>query len=471
MDERLSLSLAQRQQQVLTPLQMQYVRMLEMSGPEVEEQVRETLADNPALEAVPESEPAQQYDESADQMQLADYRTPDEIPPGAMAARRSAAATYDVNLADRNESLYDYIMSRLSESESHEQRLAIARYIAGNIDDNGYMTRSLDSIASDIAIDTGIDVPIEEVREVWMDIRSIDPAGIGAVDLRDCLLEQVKRIDNSRVGAHTAREILTHYFDLFSKMHFDRLRAQLNVDEREFDAALRLIRGLNPKPGALVGGGADDPRLRHISPDFIVESDAADASRLTITIPNNIPALQIEKSFAVDSLTPGRGADEAMLFIRQKRDEANTFMRVLAMRRDTLMAVMTAIVSLQRDFFLTDDPSRLRPMILKDVAQLTNLDLSVISRATSGKYVATQRGIYPLRYFFSERPSDQSDVSTHQILDAIKQIVDEEDKAHPLADVDIAKKLEQRGLGIARRTVAKYRERLGLPVGRLRRKH
>lgn len=459
-----------RQQQTLTPMQIQYVRLLEMNGPEIEEEVREALDENPALEAVDDSHhEEEEYGESAEQMQMADYATADDI-PSAQLARRGADRDYEPVVADHGDTLMEIVMRQLAESGLPEEELTIASHIAGNIDDNGYMTRPLQSIADDIAIDSGFEPEPDAMKRVWQAIRACEPAGVAAVDLRDCLLLQLRRrSDSNDPAVKTATEIVEHYFDIFSKMHRERLQTALGADDETFARAIEVIRGLNPKPGALVSSAADDDRMRQITPDFQVEVEP-DSQKITLTLPNNLPHLQIEKSFAADTPVPrGRGSADAALFLRQRRDEAQTFIKVLSMRQETLFRVMSAIIQLQRDFFLTDDRSRLHPMILKDVAALTGYDLSVISRATAGKYVATQRGVYPLRLFFSERPGDENDASSHEVLEAIRNIIDKEDKRSPLPDAEIAQMLASRGYKLARRTVAKYRERLGLPVCRLRR--
>ena len=469
--ESLNLNLHQRQQQTLTPMQLQFVKVLEMNGPEVEDEVQRALDDNPALEAVTPEEPEQEsFNESAEEMQLADYRNEDEIPSYRLEANNHSRDDryYEPVAVERGESVMEYLNSQIAELNLSDTDRKVARYIAGNIDDNGYMSRDLDDIADDLAFQAGIDVDVDEVRRVWNIIRTLDPAGVGAVDLRDCLLLQLRRMAGA--DAELAREIVEHYFDLFSRMHYDRLESMLGVGEDRFRDAMELIRTLNPKPGALITGGTDDERTRHITPDFNVDAD--DNGVITVTLLSHLPQLQIEASFADDRAVGAAkgGASEASLFIKQKRDEASTFIKVIAMRQQTLFRVMSAIVKLQREFFLSEDPADLKPMILKDVASITGDDLSVISRATAGKYVATRQGIYPLKFFFNERPKDSLDASSHEIMSALRDIIDKEDKKNPLADSAIADELCKAGYDIARRTVAKYRERLGIPVGRLRKR-
>lgn len=472
MEEKLKLNLQQRQVQTLTPLQMQLVKVLEMNGPEVEEYVREVLDENPALEVVGEAEEADsRYGESAEELQQADYRNEDEMPTtmAERAGRRGEGVVYETAATSRGETLYEAIMRYLSETGSDAQDMLIGEYVAGNIDDNGYLMRRIDEITDDIAIHAGMEVEEGDVRRVWRKIREMEPAGIGATDLRDCLLLQLKRMGDEDESVVLAREIIEHYFDVFSKLHYEKLAALTGADEEKIAEVYEVVRGLNPKPGLMFSGASDaDDRVRHIIPDFNVYADE-DRGEITVSLANRLPELQIEKAFREDVSGMGKANQAAQAFIKQRRDDATGFMKVLEMRQQTLLRIMSAIVKLQRRFFMTEDVKDLKPMILKDVAALTGDDLSVISRATSGKYVSTQRGIYPLKLFFSERPTEGSDVSAHEILDSIEKIIDEEDKRHPMSDSDIAERLEAQGYGIARRTVTKYRERLGIPVARLRR--
>lgn len=477
METRLNLEQKQRQQQTLTPMQMQFVRVLEMNGPEVEEAVKEALDENPALEAVGEGvveSEDERYEESAEELQRADYASDEDVPtlgqPRDGGVRSGRGTIFDSPVAEHGDTLMEIIMRQLGESGLDDYGMWVAEYVAGNIDDNGYLERTPQAIADDATIESGREVSREDVERVLRRIRELEPAGIGAVDLRDCLLLQLRRREtagDNGPALRAATEIVADYFDLFSKMHFERLRAALGVDGETFERAMGIIRSLNPKPGSLVGGGAMEDKTRHITPDFIVESDPMEG-RVSISLPNNLPQLAIEKSFEIDASGSGPGKQAAGLFIKQKREEAQNFIKILEMRQQTLYNVMAAIVNLQKEFFMTDDVRKLKPMILKDVGGVTGYDLSVISRATAGKYVATPGGIYPLRFFFSERPTEGSEASAHEILEAIKQIVAEEQPERPLSDAAIAEELEKRGYGIARRTVAKYRERLGIPVGRLR---
>lgn len=478
MNESLNLTLAQKQQTTLAPMQLQFVRMLEMNEAEAEDEVRRALDDNPALEV--EEEPHNdrhetedgegEFTESAEQLQLADYRSEDDIPYYRLDIQNRSAAdpVYEPVATASGESLYEYLMRQLSEDSAiTDRQLEIARFIAGNLDPNGYMERTVHALVDDMALQEGLETTDEEVRAVLERVRSLEPAGVGAIDLRDSLLLQLRR-RKVTAAVELATEIVRDYFDLFSLMHFDRIASLTGSSREQLKEAMEVIRSLNPKPGSLISGD-DNERTRHISPDFFVESDG---DRLTLSMTGRLPRLQIEKSFLQttepDRRKPSAAGEAANAFIRQKRDEASTFIKVLEMRQTTLFRVMGAIMQWQREFFLTGDPSKLRPMVLKDISALTGDDLSVISRATTGKYVATHQGIYPIKSLFNERRSDTDDASAQMVIQRIRDIIAAEDKNHPLSDAAITEMLNADGLDIARRTVAKYRERAGLPVGRLR---
>lgn len=463
-----------KQLQRLTPMQVQFVRMLEMTGPELEGEVNRALDEMPALEiaenqgVTPDNDG---FNETAEQVQLADYGNDDDIPSYMLDARnRSVNDTYYAPVAVNDElTLAEDLSRQLSELPLSPRQLTIANYIIGNLDSNGYLKRTPEAIADDITFTESVETEAAEVSEVIDIIRTLDPAGVGAVDLRDCLLLQLNRRQPT-VEVITAREIITHYFDLFSKKHFDRLADLLGIDTERLTAAVDIISRLNPKPGNQLNDSAIEHSGRQIVPELQVEIDSD--NNLTVSLLNNIPDLALSRSFSLDTpmsatLTPRQRTDAAT-FIRTRRDEAQAFIKTLQMRQSTLLNVMTAIASLQRDFFLTGDETRLHPMILKDVAAVTGYDLSVISRATASKYVLAPSGIYPLKFFFNERPKADDDVTSHQIIDAIKTIISQEDKRSPLPDETIAAMLSEKGFNIARRTVAKYRERLGLPVARLR---
>lgn len=479
MKETLRQSLTQKLQQRMSPLQMRFVRMLEMTEPEIEDEVRRELDDNPALEVEDKADSPgedmsnEDYHETAEEMQLADYRD-DDIPAYRLEARNhSSDDRYFEPIAVAGDgSLIDYLMSQLAETDLNERELSVARYIIGNLDDNGYMTRSLSEIQDDLAIGAGIEIGNDELKRIYNVIRTLDPPGVGANDLRDCLVLQLKRIPEGE-DRDNALEIVTHYFDLFSNRHYDRLMSATGLERESLKKAEDVIRSLDPKPAAKIGDSEDDDRIRHIVPDFYVDVDQD--GRVSVQMLGNVPELAIESSFNIDDNdsrihSSAKRSGDALSFISKKREDASDFIELLKMRRATLLRVMEAIVRWQRDFFVSEDESRIRPMILKDIASLTGYDLSVISRAAMGKYVATAGGVYPLKSFFNERVSDEESSSSHEILAAIKEVISSEDPLSPLSDDALMASLHERGYEIARRTVAKYREKLGIPVARLRKK-
>lgn len=471
------ISIEQAQTQRLIPLQVRIGRLLEMNSLELEQEVKRALEELPALDVADSSadEPETKHSsgeddfkETPEQVQMADY-APDDRPvsmPG-----RNPAADYGSFAAEPEMTLSEVLMQQVKELDLDSVETGIAEYVVGNIDSNGYMTRTMTAIAQDIEIQTGDEVSVAKVREIWQKIRSLDPAGIGAVDLRDALLLQLRRRAASE-AVDDAIEILADYFDLFSLKHYAKIQSQTGISRERLQNAVSVIRQLNPKPGSILSTSPLEENSRHIVPDFRVE---VEDGKISLALLNDIPQLTIEQTFSDNSpllsSTTTRGRKEAMAFLKVRRDEAKEFIALLQTRQQTLFRVMSAILSLQREFFLTDDTSLIKPMILKDVAAITGDDLSVISRTTANKYVATSRGVYPLKIFFNERTKiggDPDSASSREIASALREIVDNEDKSNPLPDEAIVEIMKKHNLDIARRTVAKYRERLGIPVARLR---
>lgn len=476
----LTQNLQQRQQQTLTPLQVQYVRALEMTGPEVEEELRRNLDENPALTTVDGTAPdggalerEEQGDaarESAEQLQSSDYRDPDEMPAYIRRTYDADALSPLERLARADgESLQDHLMAQLREQGLSPRQETLALLITGNIDGNGYLTRTVAELVSDAALQEGVLTDKTELTGLRDRIRALDPAGVGAADLRDCLLLQLRRLAPSDDVAR-ATEAVTHYFDLLSRMQFDKLRSAMHLRPGDAERIMATVRRLNPKPGAAYGDSRRDAAMQ-VVPDFAVDIDHG-TGRVTLTMANTLPELAVEESFDIDDKalkTHKSYGRDAQLFVRSRRDEARTFIKVLEMRRDTLMRVVRAIVAMQTDFLLSGDPSALKPMVLRDISERTGDDLSVVSRATAGKYISTPYGTYPLKYFFNERPDADSDASSIEVLHALKDIIEAEDKTRPLSDEALTRKLAEAGYNLARRTVTKYRERASIPPGRLRR--
>ena len=476
--EHLSQELNLKLQQRLNPQSVALGRVLEMSVPEFEDEVRRELDENPALDTVDSNDirESSDFNESSEQLQLADYADPDDAPAYLRKAWNSSVNDeyYDAAALapDEGSDMGEILLRHLAdEKELSDSDMTIAAHIIGNLDSNGYLTRNLADIADDIAINDGFYVELSDIRRVFEEVRALEPAGIGAVDLRDCLLLQLARM-RPTVQSITAREIIDKYFDLFSKLHYDRIQAALGIDKEALADAIDLIRTLNPKPASALETGRGGERMEHIVPDFVLDYDVS-SDTFTVSLAGNIPELAVETSFrAADvplkDVEKNDRRSEALAFIKRKRDDATAFIRLVEMRRHTMLGIARAIVAIQHNFFVSGDKSEIKPMILKDISAATGLDLSVISRATAGKYILTPHGVYPLKLFFNERPDAESDVSAHMILKVLSDAIAGEDKKSPLSDRELTALLASKGYDIARRTVAKYRERLGLPVARLR---
>lgn len=468
-------SLRQVQQQALQQrMNIQNValgRLLEMNMVQFEDEVRRELDDNPALELKngETDKETDDFNETPEQLQLADYADADDIPYYKLEAlnHEAGGTAFDPAsvMPDDSDSVLDILLRRLSnETELQPDELNVARYIIGNLDSNGYLTRSLEDIADDMAINEGIEVSRNKLIKAFEAVRALEPAGIGAIDLRDCLLLQLDRLEPTP-EVLTAILIIKDNFELFAKKHYDRLGNAVGASASDLERALRLIQSLNPKPAASLAGTPDSSP--HIIPDFILDYDAT-TELFTVSLSGRQPDLGIEESFSATHQAGGRGNSEADAFIKKKRDEATSFIKLAEMRGATLLAIAKTIVSKQSAFFASGDPAEIRPMILKDISAVTGLDISIISRAVAGKYILAPHGVYPLKYLFNERSSASSDTSSLEILEAIKKLINNEDKSSPLTDQELTEKLQASGYDIARRTVAKYRERLGYPVGRLR---
>lgn len=479
MKESLSLTQEQKLTQRLSPMQVKFVKLLEMNSPEADEAVRRELDDNPALAADDEdistiqtTDDGSEFNETAEEMQRADYSDEDDIPNYRLNINNSSP---DEKMgyfqqADDSETLYDYLNRQIEERSIPEEVIATAKYIIGNLDSNGYLRRELFSIIDDLAFNHGIEVSDQTAQLAFEEVRSLEPAGVGAQNLQDCLLLQLDTLPTNDDNL-LARRIITDYFSEFSLKHYDRIMSLLKIDSQHFHNVLQIILNLNPKPGASIGNSQSDNQTQQIIPDFIIEIDDND---IRITLNNNIPDLHIEESFeeAVRRMESNakRREEQGKEFIMARYNEARDFIDAMKLRQETLFAVISAIIKIQKQYFLTEDEHELRPMALKDVAAMTGYDISVISRSTANKYLSTPWGIIPLRFFFSEGVGQGEDeASAREIQAAIKAIVEKEDKRRPMSDDMICKALNEKGYVVKRRTIAKYRDRLGIPVARLRR--
>ncbi len=472
-----------KQTQRLSPLQMQVIKLVELNTVEVEDRIKQEVEDNPALETgnddlLNEKEEEQEMEDeiTQDEIMLGDYLSDEEIPDFHMSQRdhRNEPNFIEISYYD-DQSLIDSLLEQLSLLDLDERRHTIATYIIGNLDENGYLLRDLQAISDDLLFQQQMEVTPLQLEDLLYEIQELDPAGVGARNLQECLLLQLAR--KEPIGpVKLAEAILTDYFEEFSRKHYDKIIQQMSIIPDDLRDAIEEITSLNPKPGNTMGG-AMQTAMNNITPDFLVDSYNG---QVTIHLNNsNIPSLKVNNSFSqmlkgYHENRESMSADDkqAMLFMKQKVDSAKWFIDAVKQRQNTLQRTMEAIVSLQYDFFLNEDESQLKPMVLKDVAERTGFDISTVSRVSNSKYVQTNNGIYPLKYFFSEamQTAGGEDISSREVKKILKESIDAENQKRPLTDDQLTRILNEKGYLIARRTVAKYREQLNIPVSRLRKK-
>lgn len=452
-----SLTLDQRIALRLSAQQIRFVKLLEMNAPELDDAIEKELDVNPALE-VAEEAPAPARDSD-----IPRYRT--------RAVNSSPDDSgYEFSPPDDSESLYDHLLRQLAERDLPENVRLAAEYIIGNLDPNGYLRRPILSIVDDMAFGPGIIVEPDDARAALVAVQGLEPFGVGAADLRESLIIQLRHLPESTARDNALR-IVTEQFEPFSMRHSHKLISNLKLTHAEVKEATDLIATLNPKPGAALDSNSDAANV--IVPDVIV---GVEDDELTVATNNRIPELVIGRTFseAMRELeNKKRNEKKGSEFIISSFNDARDFIRILRQRQETLVNVMTAIIKIQKEYFMTQDVYRLKPMMIKDVSALTGYDLSVISRATNNKYVSTPWGVFPMRFFFSdsigEESEEASDAVTNRKIEAeIRELVEKEDKRHPLSDEKLRLEMEGRGFDVSRRTVAKYRDRLGIPVARLR---
>ena len=459
-------------QQKLSPQQIQMIKLLELPAVQLEQRIKQENEENIALE---EEERRAEEDEQPQQISVDEYLHEDDTP--SYKSRINNFSKDDkqrpVYLTE-GRSLQEYLVEQLSYRNLSERDMKLAVYLIGSIDEDGYLRRDLESISDDIAFTVGIETSVSELERLLDIIHELEPAGIGARDLRECLLLQMNQMQVNTRARRLARKILTSYFDEFVKKHYEKLIARLQVSEEEFRDAIAEIRRLSPKPGNLYAEGGTDT-TPYIVPDFIL--DYQDGHFQLSLNSYNVPEVKINRRY-VDMIRDMVGSDgrvkekdrEALQFVKSKIDSAKWFISAIKQRHDTLMRTMQTILDYQQEYFKDGDRSKLRPMILKDIADRTGLDVSTISRVVNSKYVQTQFGIILLKSLFSEAMQTDSgeEVSSYEIKNILQQCIDEEDKRKPLTDETLMDILNTKGYHIARRTVAKYREMLGIPVARLR---
>ena len=460
-------------QQKLSPQQIQMIKLLELPAVQLEQRIKQEIEDNIVLEE--EERSAEDEEQPPQQISFDEYLREDDTP--SYKSRINNFSKDDkqrpVYLTE-GRSLQEYLVEQLGYRNLPERDLRLAVYLIGSIDEDGYLRRDLESVADDIAFTMGLETTAEELERLLGIIHELEPAGIGARDLRECLLLQMAQMPVNTRPRRLARKILTSYFDEFVKKHYEKLMARLQISEDDFRDAIAEIRHLSPKPGNLYAEGGTDT-TPYIIPDFILDYQDG---RFNLSLNSyNVPEVSVNRRY-MEMIREMVGSDgrvrekdkEAIQFVKNKIDSAKWFISAIKQRHDTLMRTMQTILDYQQEYFKDGDKSKLRPMILKDIADRTGLDVSTISRVVNSKYVQTQFGIILLKSLFSEAMQTDSgeEVSSYEIKNILQQCIDEEDKRRPLTDETLMDILNSKGYRIARRTVAKYREMLGIPVARLR---
>ena len=460
-------------QQKLSPQQIQMIKLLELPAVQLEQRIKQEIEDNIVLEE--EERSAEDEEQPPQQISFDEYLREDDTP--SYKSRINNFSKDDkqrpVYLTE-GRSLQEYLVEQLGYRNLPERDMRLAVYLIGSIDEDGYLRRDLESVADDIAFTMGLETTAEELERLLGIIHELEPAGIGARDLRECLLLQMAQMPVNTRPRRLARKILTSYFDEFVKKHYEKLMARLRISEDDFRDAIAEIRHLSPKPGNLYAEGGTDT-TPYIIPDFILDYQDG---RFNLSLNSyNVPEVRVNRRY-MEMIREMVGSDgrvrekdkEAIQFVKNKIDSAKWFISAIKQRHDTLMRTMQTILDYQQEYFKDGDKSKLRPMILKDIADRTGLDVSTISRVVNSKYVQTQFGIILLKSLFSEAMQTDSgeEVSSYEIKNILQQCIDEEDKRRPLTDETLMDILNSKGYRIARRTVAKYREMLGIPVARLR---
>ncbi len=471
---RISQTLEQRLQQRLSPQQIQGIKLLELPTLQLEQRVREEMEENPVLE-----EEAKEKDEDGNSdLSLEDYiRAEENTASYKLRANNSSKDDQQRSpTIPQGMSLQEFLEGQLAYYDLNDTEMTIARFVIGTLDDDGYLRRPTESIVDDLAFTQGLEVTPQQVDHVICIIQKLDPAGIGARNLAQCLVIQLRSLREQTPATALAIEILEHNYDAFIKKHYEKLMRRYGVDEDQFREVLDEIMSLNPKP---TNGYTDESAaaVPKIIPDFTLEYNNG-AFDLQLTS-RNMPELRVnsgylkmaEKALAGGaSGTQSESDKEALQFIKQKIESARWFISAIKQRQETLMKTMRAILNFQQEYFVEGDESKLRPMILKDIADATGFDISTISRVVNSKYIQTHFGIFQLKYFFSEGLQTDSgeEVSTREIKRILSEKIAAEDKREPLTDEALMDILTASGYHIARRTVAKYREMLGIPASRLR---
>ena len=459
-------SLQQKLLQKLSPLQIQTIKLLELPVLELDQRIKKELEENPVLEEGEGGEGGEEVD-----LSLSNYLGDDSTPSYRLyVSPQSKEPRKEFPGFSVKESFQQHLETQLGYRRLSDRERELALFIIGSLDDDGYLRRDLDSLADDIAFKMGIECTPQELTLLLNIIQEFEPTGVGARNLRECLMLQLAaKSDSPKI--EVARAIIERFFPEFTKKHYDKIRNALLLSDNQLKDAIDEIIKLNPRPGGNIDDSYDD-RAQQVVPDFFIEIKDGE---IQLNMPRfSIPELRVNRKYA-DLLMKSashstRDAKEAVTFVKQKLDSAKWFIEAIRQRQNTLLNTMNAIIEFQHDFFIEGDESKLRPMVLKNIAEKTDLDISTISRVVNSKYVQTHFGIYLLKYFFSEGMMNEKgeEVSTREIKNLLIQGVEAEDKSKPLTDEELVKLFRDKGYMVARRTVAKYREQLNIPIARLR---
>ena len=459
-----------KQTQKLSPLQIQTIKLLELPIQELEQRIRKEIEENPVLD---EEQPAEsEVEEAPREVSLSEYKEDDSIPSYRLRSdnynvkdERPQYSTFSVK-----ESFTQSLQEQLGYRNLTEHQYAVGSFIIGSLDDDGYLRRSIDSIVDDLSFRANVETTEEEVLEMLAVVQEFEPSGVGARDLRECLLLQIKNKKRSP-EVENAEKILKNYFNEFTGKHFQKIMTRMGISEDELKAAMAKILKLNPSPGGQIDDSYTD-QAQQIVPDFVLEYKDG---QLLLSMPRfSIPELRVNRKYADLLMEAANSSErekkEAATFVKKKLDSAKWFVEAIKQRHNTLSSTMQAIVDYQHEYFLDGDETNLKPMVLKDIAEKTGFDISTISRVVNSKYIETHFGIYSLKYFFSEglENQDGEEVSTRELKKALMECVETEDKRKPLTDDELVDKMTQKGYKVARRTIAKYRDQLGIPKARLR---
>ncbi len=462
-------ALEQKQIQKLSPQQIMTAKLIELPIQSLEQRVRQEMEENPVLE----EDDSKESGENSREVSLSDYKEDDPIP--SYRLRSDNYSKYDDRPKRETFSVQESFPQNLKEQldfrDLTPHQRDIANYIIYSLDDDGYLRRDIDKLVDEMAFRAGIETTDEEVESLLKVIQTFEPAGVGARNLRECLLIQLNTLKDSPV-VEDARKIIRDHFSEFTKKDFNRIMAQTGMTPERLKTAMSRILKLNPTPGGQVSDAYSD-HTQQVVPDFVL--DVVDGE-FVLTMPRfSVPEVKVNHKYAdilmEASNSSERSKKEAATFVKKKLESAKWFVDALRQRHTTLMTTMQAILDYQRDYFRDGDETKIKPMILKDIADKTGYDISTVSRVANSKYIETHFGIFPLKYFFSESIKNQAgeDVSTRELKKILQEIIDGENKQKPLTDDEIVDMMNDKGYNVARRTIAKYRDQLGIPKSRMRR--